>query len=237
MGLTATAEWPDGRTIEDLWGRKIHQLTLKEGILKSMNAAPLFYLFEANLVESDLKIYNGDYIKKNLGAGMKAAEIHKAIPDIYKTLIPRNERKNYPTIIFVPSTELVQRVIASMRNTYASEGLTINGWTGDTTTSDMLKKDVEAFNNGELDVLVLCEMGGRGLNLPRARCLIDGYPTLSANKLEQRHGRVLRKIHPESIDAKRGYEKPFSLIAQIIPESNTYKPSKVLELIRPLRVK
>lgn len=62
-------------------------------------------------------------------------------------------------------------------------------------------------------------MGGRALDLPNARVLIDGYPSLSATKVEQRHGRVLRKAREST-----AWKKPFAIIAQIVPNSTKTRP-------------
>ena len=231
VGFTATPTWPDKRDISEVWGRKIHSMSLKEGILKGVNVPPLFYLFEANIDESQLKVEQGEYAPKVLGEVLKTAEIHKAIPEVYKTLIAREKRKEYPTLVFVPSVDLVRDVTQSLRENFAHEGISVSKWIGHETSSTQMRKDIEAFNRGEIDVLVLCEMGGRGLNLPRARCLIDAYPTLSPTKLEQRHGRVLRRMREESNLTKSGVEKPFALVAQIAPRSKTYRPYFLPDLL------
>lgn len=224
IGLTATDTWPDGRDVEELWGQKIHEMKLKEGILNGVNVPPLYYLFEANLDDSKLEYSYGDYDQKSLQAALKEAEIQKAIPEIYEALIPKNRRKDFPTLVYVPSVNLVHATVEELKEKFLGEDLNIGSWTGEGTTTIQIRQDMKAFNKGELDILVLCEMGSRGVDLPRARFLIDGYPTLSSTKLEQRSGRVLRRIREESELHKEGFKKAFAMIAQIIPQSNKYRP-------------
>jgi len=232
IGMTATGTWPDGRDISEIWGEKIHEMRLKDGIINGVNVPPLFYLFEANLDDSRLKIEHGDYEKKELQAALKEAEIQKAIPEVYKALIPKDKRKNYPTLVYVPSVQLAHAVEQELLNKFGSEKISVKCWTGDQTTSQQIQNDLSDFNNGKVDILVLCEMGGRGINLPRARCLIDAYPTLSPTKLEQRHGRVLRKLRNDNRNIPSdGFEKHFALIAQIIPKSNRYRPYLLPDLL------
>jgi superfamily II DNA or RNA helicase/AraC-like DNA-binding protein len=231
VGFTATPSWSDGRDISDLWGRKIHHMPLKEGILKGVNIPSYYHLFEASLDDSELTLSRGDYNKSILASALKSAEIQKAIPDVYETLIPEEQRKKFPTLVFVPSTELVEQVAADMNDRYAHKGLCIKSWTGSTISSKQMQNDVEAFNAGQIDVLVLCEMGGRGLNLPRARCLIDAHSTLSKNKLEQRLSRVMRKVRSGSQLAQENFEKEFALVAQIIPRSNKFRPCLLPDLL------
>ncbi len=224
VGFTATPRWRDGRDISELWGPKIHSVPLKEGIRRGINTPPVWFLYESEIDQDSIRIRAGDYEPKTLEAALKYAEIHKAIPDIYRAAIEKNRRNEFPTLVYVPSTPMVELVTSTMREQFANEGLRIERWTGDETSSAQLEEDVLAFKNGEIHILVLCEMGGRGLDVPAARFLIDAYPTLSPTKLEQRHGRVLRRVREGSPLHQRGFTKPYSMIAQIVPKANRFRP-------------
>jgi len=228
IGFTATPEWPDGRHIEDAWGEIIHRVTLKEGIKSGINVPPLYTLFEADFNTDELEIEQEDFERKSLEAAMKAIEIELAIPQVYEAIVPANHRKEWPTMVFVPSVATVERVVETLQKTYPD--LAITSWTGEI-ANGKLQSEIDDFNQGKIDILVLCEMGGRGLNLPRARAMIDAYPTLSPNKLEQRHARVLRKIRLGSRLHQLGVKKPFAHIAQIMPKSNTFRPRTFLDLM------
>ncbi len=230
IGLTATPEWSDGRHIDDAWGEIVHQLTLKEGIQRKINVPPMYYLYQADVDGDQIAVANGDYDKKSLAAAMKAVEIELAIPKIYESIIPERHRQRFPTLVYVPSVDILQHTTERLQKTYGNQGLKISSWHGEITSS-RLSREIKAFQDGEIDILVLCEMGGRGLNLPRARCIIDAYPTLSANKLEQRHARGLRKIRPNTAPYKEGFKKPFAIIAQILPKSNSFRPLTLLDIL------
>ncbi len=231
VGLTATSKWPDGRDISEIWGEKIHEMNLKEGILKGINVPPLFYLFEADLDDSQLNVIKDDYDQKELQTALKEAEIQKAIPEVYEALVPKENRKNFPTLVYVPSVQLAYATTLELLQKLGDKGVTVRCWTGESMSSEQIKRDMTDFNDGKVDILVLCEMGGRGINLPRARCLIDAYPTLSSTKLEQRHGRVLRQIRAQSDLSQQGFKKMFALVAQIIPRSNRYRPYLLPDLL------
>jgi len=230
IGLTATDEWSDGRHINMVWGETLHKLRLMEGIRKGINVAPLYYMFEADIDADDISVSGGDYDNASLAQAMKAVEIEMAIPEIYKTMVPSNRRKDFPTLVYVPSVSTLQATSERLREEFFDDGLTISSWHGDT-SSKQVKSEIEAFRRGEIDILILCEMGGRGLNLPRARCLIDAYPTLSANKLEQRHSRVLRRVREDSYLDKEGFQKGFANIAQVLPRSNSFRPITLLDVL------
>jgi len=230
IGFTATPEWPDGRHVDDAWGEIVHHLDLKEGITRGINTPPLFYMYEADVDGDDINIANGDYEKSSLAAAMKSVEIEKAVPDVYEALVLSNRRKEFPTLVYVPSLDTLAATTERLQQEYTGQGLNITSWSGDIST-DRLNGEIDGFQRGNIDILVLCEMGGRGLNLPRARCIIDGYPTLSANKLEQRHSRALRKIRAGTALEEEGFKKGFATIAQILPRSNSFRPLTLLDVL------
>lgn len=230
IGLTATPEWSDGRHIDEAWGEVIHHLSLREGITRGINVPPLFYMYEADIDGDSIAISGDDYDKTSLASAMKSVEIETAIPEIYKQMVPSNKRKNFPTLVYVPSVATLHATEERLKQEFAGTGLNITAWSGDIST-DRLNGEIDGFQRGAIDVLVLCEMGGRGLDLPRARCIIDGYPTLSANKLEQRHSRALRRIRKGTVAERDGFEKDFALIAQVLPKSNSFKPLTLLDVL------
>lgn len=221
IGLTATEQWKDGRHIKDLWGDVIHRMPLQEGILTGVNVPPLFHLFEAKIDDTDIVLRGGEYDQKSLAAAMKNAEIQKAIPEVYESLVLPDQRKCTPTLIYVPSVYLVHEVQKEMDKRFKQDGIVIRSWTGDKTTTQCLHNDVQDFNEGNLDILICCEMGGRALNVSGAQCIIDAFSTLSPTKLEQRHGRGMR-THKD---------KSFVSIAQIIPKSHKFRPYLLVDLL------
>lgn len=224
VGFTATPTWRNGNDISDLWGPKIHHIPLKEGIRRGINVPPIWRLYEAKIDEEKLSIKGDDYDAKTLAAAMKHAEIHKAIPEIYRTVIERDRRKDFPTLVYVPNTYLVRMVTDTLREEFGKEGVNVQGWIGAEMSPAQIESDINAFRDGSLQILVLCEMGGRGLDLPTARLLIDAYPTLSPTKLEQRHGRVLRKVREGSPLHQKGFRKDYSVVVQVQPTSNRFRP-------------
>lgn len=229
-GFTATEEWPDGRHISDRFGPIVHRLPLKEGIRQKINALPEYLIYQSEILESDLKLKMDDYDPTHLAAAWKQAEIHKAIPEVYRHIVPDDKRKLCPTLVYVPSRELVWAVSDTLNHEFNDEDITAVGLTGEDET-ETIESTTSCFLNGEIQIIVLCEMGGRGMNLENAQLLIDAFPTKSLNKLEQRHGRVLRKIRPGSTLWNKGWRKKEAVIAQIIPKSNQFRPALFTDII------
>lgn len=230
FGATATEEWPDGRNIRELFGEPVHRLNLMSGIRQRINAKPLFRAYESEVDGSKLKIKKNDYDPVVLSGAMKAAEIHKSIVEVYRDIVPKGAERNMPTLIYVPSVPLVRQVTETMQSVLGKD-LKAMGWVGAEMDSDMLRESMEMFKEGEVNIVVMCEMGGRGMNLENAMFLIDAYPTLSLNKLEQRDGRVLRKIRQGSALWNKGWRKQNAVIAQILPRSNRFRPAIFTDLL------
>ncbi len=231
VGFTATDQWPDGRTVYDYFGQPAHQLRLREGILRGINAVPDVLFYESEIEAGKIKMKDGDFDEKHLATALKHAEIHKAIGEVYGQLLEtKEEREKCPTLIYVPSVALVNAVVETLSEKFGNE-IAIVGWTGKDVTTSQLGDGMQSFKEGEIQVAVLCEMGGRGMNLENAKLMIDAYPTMSLNKLEQRHGRVLRKIRKGSKLYKMGWRKSSAVIAQIVPKSLQYRPALFTDII------
>lgn len=232
LALTATPQWPDGRSIEhdDHFGPAVHKMGLKEGILTGINAVPDVYFYEAEIPEDELRISKGDYLDETLEAAWKHAELHLAIPKAYRKIVKRGQRKRTPTLIYVPSVNMVNATWESMMEEFGDE-IEVRGLAGQQITGAQQHEFIEGFRNGEIHVGILCERGGRSMNLENAALLIDAFPTLSLTKLTQRHGRVMRKIHPGSELWERGCRKEQAMIVQIIPKAYKRRPALFTDIL------
>ncbi|MDD5026124.1 MAG: helicase-related protein [Candidatus Peribacteraceae bacterium] len=227
-GFTATEKWPDGRHISDQFGPVVDRLNLVEAMKQKINVVPDLYIYESAIKEDDLRLKKDDYDPAVLQAAWKHAELHKAIPEVYGHLLSENLRRAFPTLVYVPSRDMVHATAESLREQYPE--IAIAGLTGKDET-DEVEEAMEGFRNGEVQIIVLCEMGKRGMDLENAMLLIDAYPTKSLNKLEQRHGRVLRKIRPGSALWQKGWRKNGAIIAQIAPKAGTFRPALFTDII------
>lgn len=227
-GFTATKDWPDGRHISDCYGPVVHELKLAEAMGQRINVIPELFVYQSEIKEEDLKLRRDDYDPTILAAAWKHAEIHKAVPQTYKHMLPVSLRRECPALVYVPSRDLVRDTAETMQQELPD--IKVVGITGEDDT-DTVDDATDGFMDGDIQVIVLCEIGGRGMNLENAKLLIDAYPTKSLNKLQQRHGRVLRKIRPGSTLWKKGWRKKDALIAQIIPKANRFRPALFTDLL------
>lgn len=222
--LTATPEWNDGRHISELWWPVVNHFPMWKSLESGVSVPPIYKLFESQNEGSGIGLSYGKYNQRSLEKAFIEAEIDRAIPQIYSSLIPKWKEKEYPTLVYVPWVDLVHSTLAELRKALGDRWLTIEAWTWGMTTNDDIVRDSLRMQWGELDILVLCKMWWRWFDVPRARCLIDASPTLSRTELEQRHSRITRKVRPGTLSSKGSFDKPFCIIAQVIPSSYPRPP-------------
>lgn len=117
-------------------------------------------------------------------------------------------RAGEPAIVFTEYRDTVEAVLASLPPSVRARSISGAHAPG------LRTQAVDAFNNGEADVLVATDTAGEGLNLHRrCRLVIDMELPWNPVRLEQRLGRVdrlgqcrrvhaLRLIHPNSIEER-----------------------------------
>lgn len=231
IGFTATPKRHDGVHIRELWGETADHFPLKEAMQRRICVPISYVLLEAAIDADALPRNRGDYERKGLAQAMQAIEIEKNVALVYRRVVPRGAEREFPTLVYVPSVAIVEAVTAELKTNLLTRGLCIENWIGDELSTAKLEQEIQAFDRGEIDILVLCEMGGRGLNLPRARYLMDLFPSESLNKIEQRHSRISRKIRTGSDLEREGFRKPFAVVAQVIPRSTKLRPATLLDVL------
>lgn len=117
-------------------------------------------------------------------------------------------RLEEPAIVFTEYRDTVEAVLASL-----PAGVRAGSISG-ASPADLRRHVVEAFNRGDLDVLVATDAAGEGLNLHhRCRLVIDLELPWNPLRLEQRVGRVdrlgqrrrvhaIRLFHPHTIEER-----------------------------------
>jgi|GEM_PF-5191035 superfamily II DNA or RNA helicase len=232
IALTATPDWPDGRSIEEEYefGKAIKKMGLREGIESGVNAMPYIYYYQSEIPENQLRVRTGEYDQKYLEAAWRLAELHLAMPKIYSEIVPEEDRQNCPTLVFVPSVKMVQATVQTMEKQFGKD-ISIVGLSGKEVSSDDLAAYRDLFRDGEIQILVTCERGGRSMNVENAALILDFYPTLSLNKLTQRHGRGLRKIQPGSRMWEQGRRKDEAVIVQCIPKTYARRPALFTDIL------
>ncbi len=223
IGFSATWLWSDGRSIEDVWGETLHIYPLSQAIHDKVLLRPKYELIESSVSMDALPDASGQYPIEELDRVLMEAEIYVGIVSTYDSLVGYSRRKEYPTIVAVPTTHLVRETARAFRQNYGRE-FNIRWWTGKETTPETLKKDMRDFEAWEVDVLIICQMGGRGMNLPNARCMLDATCSASSTRVSQLLPRVMRKNWEDP------RQKPDCMIVQLFPKTRGSHPMTLMDI-------
>lgn len=223
IGFSATGLWSDGRSIEDVWGETLHRYSLSQAIHDGVLVRPKYELIESSVSMDALPDASGQYPIEELDRVLMEAEIYTGIVSTYDSLVGYNRRKEYPTIVAVPTTQLVRETARVFRQKYGRE-FNIRWWTGNDTSSETLKNDMRDFESWEVDVLIICQMGWRGMNLPNARCMLDATCSASSTRVTQLLPRVMRK------DWEDPRQKPDCMIVQLFPKTRWSHPMTLMDI-------
>ena len=215
--FSATGKWRDWRVIQDVWGDTIYTYSLAEAIENWVVVRPNFLLVESNIEMDALPKSSGDYPIELLDKLLTEAEVYHGIVSIYDSFVSSTQDKHIPTLVYVPSKNLVRQTAAAFRRKFW-DSIQIRWWTWDDTSQAGMERDIQSFLSGGINVLIACDKWWRGMNLPNAKLLIDAYPTSSLTKIEQRHTRVMRR-NRNSPDSKEE-----CTIIQIIPKTPKLRP-------------
>jgi superfamily II DNA or RNA helicase len=210
--FSATGRWNDGRTIEDAWWETIYRYSLAEAIQDWVLVRPNFLLLESS-VSMDNPMKGRDFSEEKLEKLFIDAEIFHGVAAVYEA-ITKDNRKVYPTLVYVPGQELVRQTVQVFERKFW-RSINIKWWTWDDTSTNQLENDIEDFRTWKIDVIVACDKWWRGVDLQNARLLIDAYAGNSPTKIEQRHTRVMRK------NRDNPWSKEDCIIVQLIPKTKS----------------
>lgn len=228
IGFSATDTWSDGRSISDAWGPTIYRYDLAEAIADKVVLRPRYQLLQSSVSMNALPGYSWDYPIEDLDQVLMEAEVYRGIVAIYDSVVWKEKMSTHPTIVAVPSVNLVRRTAAEFRKKYG-QAIRIRWWTGEDSTGATVLRNIEEYRWWEVDILIVCQMGGRGMNLPNARVMIDASCTASLTKISQLHPRVMRR------DRDNPDCKPDCTIIQIVPTTKRSKPKTFFDIIEPHR--
>jgi hypothetical protein len=72
------------------------------------------------------------------------SEIYAGIVDIYESIVGKEKMRTHPTIVSVPSVNLVRRTSAEFRKKYGQD-IRIRWWTGADSTGTTVTQDIEEY--------------------------------------------------------------------------------------------
>ena len=201
VGLTATPCRLDGKPLNKFFDDMIEVITTKQLIEKGF-LSPYLYYAPSTISTNELDISsNGDYSKESLANASFSNRIVGDNIAQYKRLA--DGKRN---IVFA-----INRMHgADITRRYNEAGISAEFLDGETPTSRR-KEVIKRFEDGDIKVLVNCELFGEGFDLPAVEVVSLLRPTASTSLYLQQVGRGLRicpgKTHAIILDHVNNYQR------------------------------
>ncbi len=200
IAFTATPDYADNRSVTDEYGDKLISHSVVEAIESGYASSVRAFLYKTNAVIDVLDPNMADFTPRELERLSNLMARNQAIVDVTQDLVSQGRRGLITTI---PGEDLSHaETLKTMLDTRTVEEdggrrfirtHVVRG--GDAKLAEKL----EDFENGEVDVLLYCDLLREGYTTETATFLINGRPTTSAVNLTQDIGRVLQVKDQEAI--------------------------------------
>lgn len=181
LGFTATPYRMNGKGFTDIYDSAIYGETV-EDLIKNNKLAPFKY-YGVNLTDEKLlkKASTGDYTKKSIDSAVDKA-IYGDVVQHYQKLA--NGRK---TILYAHSVEASERIAEEFKH----HGITAVH--ADAKTPKKKREHImQAFRQGEIQVLCNVDLISEGFDVPDCSCVIQMRPTASLVLFMQQSMRSMR---------------------------------------------
>lgn len=183
LGMTATPQRQDGKTLSDIFDTLILGPSMKH-LIKLGKLSDYDYYAPENIDMSDVHTRAGEYISKESLEKVDKACITGNVISHYKKYADHK-----PTICCCISIAHSEHVAKDFRDA---------GYKAIAVNSKMKTAQVDAaiagLGNGNLEILTQCDMLGEGVDIPGVECLIQLRPTQSLVIFMQQCGRSLRAV-------------------------------------------
>lgn len=187
IGLTATAQRPDKKKLEDVFGSYKTGLSLEDAMKQKIIATARVFRIETNINLSKVRINGKDYVNADLEKSIRVTSRNELVAQVLKKYFSSGELQKLQGVIFCVN---VQHTIemAKILNEY---GLTAVSYTNRNSNSEKTMRD---FAQKKIRFLCSCNMISEGWDYPELGILVMARPTLSKVLYLQQIGRGLRKL-------------------------------------------
>jgi ATP-dependent helicase IRC3 len=180
LGMTATPQRADAIGLEWSYQEIVFERTLRwmidQGYLTPLSG----YVVETGVNLDAVRRVAGDYVVDDLASAVDTPELNRLAVDAWLRYAEGRR-----TIVFSVNVQHAINLAAEFRR----RGIAADSVAG----SDRDRDDrVREFRNGDLDVLVNCDLLTEGVDIPEIECVILVKPTQSQSKYMQMIGRGSR---------------------------------------------
>jgi len=194
LGLTATPNRTDNKSIFKVIGKKVYEAKTKDAIKKNLLSKINYWCVDNDIDFTNIKWTGKKYDEKDLNRKICIKEYDDAIIKEYKETLHEKFNKK-KTICFCATVEHVHR----MSNLFNKNGYSAVGLTGrnrlekDKMTRGNRDEIIKGFKDGKYDIIFVRDLFNEGVDIPDCDSIIMLRPTSSHTIFTQQIGRGLRK--------------------------------------------
>lgn len=195
IGLTATPNRMDEKSILNVFGKIIYNAKISEGIKSGLLSKIRYYCVDNDIDFSDIKWNGNNYDEKDLNKKLCIPEYDVSILNEYTKTI-KSVHKKSKTICFCATVEHAYRM-EKLFNENSIRAVALTGkyysTTGRVTVHDNKREQIiKDFKNGKYDIIFVRDLFNEGVDIPDADSIMMLRPTQSHTIFTQQIGRGLR---------------------------------------------
>ncbi len=219
LGLTATPERADDKSILEIFKNTAHKLDIQTAVEIGELVPVRCIRIHTNIDLTKVRFNSVQYNIRDLESKIYVPERNKLIVDTWMQYV-RNKR----TVVFCASVKHAQQIAELFRN----QGITAEAVSGGMKQSER-REFQERFVKKDIQVLCACDLLNEGWDCPEIEVLFMARPTMSKVLYTQQLGRGMRLYESKEslmvfdfVDNVSQYNAPYSL--HRLFRLNDYKP-------------
>ena len=208
LGLTATPERADDKSILDIFKNTAHKLDIQTAVEIGELVPVRCIRIHTNIDLAKVRFNSVQYNIRDLESKIYVPERNKLIVDTWTQYV-RNKR----TVVFCASVKHAEQIATMFRE----QGIHAAAVSGDMKKSERMEFQ-ERFVNREIQVLCACDLLNEGWDCPEIEVLFMARPTMSKVLYTQQLGRGMRLYDGKEnlmvfdfVDNASQYNAPYSL--------------------------
>ncbi len=208
LGLTATPERADNKSILDIFKNTAHKLDIQTAVEIGELVPVRCIRIHTNIDLTKVRFNSVQYNIRDLESKIYVPERNKLIVDTWMQYV-RNKR----TVVFCASVKHAEQIATMFRE----QGIHAAAVSGDMKKSERMEFQ-ERFVNREIQVLCACDLLNEGWDCPEIGVLFIARPTMSKVLYTQQLGRGMRLYDGKEslmvfdfVDNASQYNAPYSL--------------------------
>ncbi len=183
LGLTATPDRPDERSLLEIFRQTAHRLDLEEAIRRGILAPIRCVRVETNVDLSHVRYNSVDYRTRDLEEAIQVPGRDELVVSVYA-----RHASGKRAVCFCVNVQHAERMASEFKRAGVAAA-SVSGNMAANHREDVLS----AYEAGELTVLCACDILNEGWDSPRTEVLLMARPTLSKIVYVQQLGRGTRK--------------------------------------------